>query len=116
MRHTRHRRSRVVEEECPQPKSGGVRVRVPARGCLLADLLDARRAFTPKKPRLPFTPGWDLIGVLDRLATGISGVKPGHIVGRASDQQLLRFPSSPQLSTNPWPLTGGDGVTLTEDR
>src|SRR6516164_8547562 len=70
---------RVVEEECPEPKSGEVRVKVLAAGVSLPDLL-MREGVHPEKPRLPFTPGWDLIGVVDRLGAGISGIEPGHIV------------------------------------
>ena len=33
---------RVVEEECPEPKNGEVRVRVLAAGVSLPDLTDAR--------------------------------------------------------------------------
>src|SRR5262249_19037460 len=70
---------RVIEEECPEPKSGEVRVRVLAAGVSLPDLL-MREGVYPEKPRLPFTPGWDLVGVADRLGAGISGIEPGHIV------------------------------------
>src|SRR5574341_2162695 len=31
-------------------------------------------------PRLPFTPGWDLVGVVDRLGQGVSGIEPGQVV------------------------------------
>ena len=34
-------------------------------------------------PPLPFTPGWDLIGVVDRLGDGVSGAAPGQIFGGA---------------------------------
>ena len=53
---------RVVEEECPEPKDGEVRVRVLAAGVSLPDLL-MREGVHPETPRLPFTPGWDLIAV-----------------------------------------------------
>jgi NADPH:quinone reductase len=69
---------RVVEEECPQPKRGEVRVRVLAAGVSLPDLL-MREGVHPETPPLPFTPGWDLIGVVDRLGDGISGIEPGQI-------------------------------------
>jgi NADPH2:quinone reductase len=69
----------VVEEECPEPKGGEVRVRVLAAGVSLPDLL-MREGVHPEKPRLPFTPGWDFIGVVDRLGAGISGIEPGQIV------------------------------------
>ena len=70
---------RVIEEECPEPKSGEVRVRVLTAGVSLPDLL-MREGVHPEKPRLPFTPGWDLVGVVDRLGAGISGIEPGQIV------------------------------------
>src|SRR5512137_2139462 len=70
---------RVVEEECPEPKDGEVRVRVLAAGVSLPDLL-MREGVHPETPSLPSTPGWDLVGVVDRLGNGISGIEPGQIV------------------------------------
>jgi NADPH:quinone reductase-like Zn-dependent oxidoreductase len=70
---------RVVEEECPEPKDGEVRVRVLAAGVSLPDLM-MREGIHPETPPLPFTPGWDLIGVVDRLGAGVSGIEPGQIV------------------------------------
>jgi NADPH2:quinone reductase len=69
----------LVEEECPEPKDGEVRVRVLAAGVSLPDLM-MREGVHPETPRLPFTPGWDLVGVVDRLGDGISGVEPGRTV------------------------------------
>ncbi len=70
---------RVVEEECPEPKRGEVRVRVLAAGVSLPDVM-AREGVHPETPRVPFTPGWDLVGVVDRLGDGASGMEPGHTV------------------------------------
>jgi NADPH:quinone reductase-like Zn-dependent oxidoreductase len=39
-----------------------------------------REGIHPETPRLPFTPGWDLVGVVDRLGAGVSGIAPGQIV------------------------------------
>jgi len=69
----------VLEEECPEPTGGEVRVRVLAAGVSLPDLL-MREGVHPETPPLPFTPGWDLIGMVDRLGDGISGIEPGQIV------------------------------------
>ena len=69
----------VVEGECPEPKADEVRVRVLAAGVSLPDIL-AREGVHPETPRLPFTPGWDLVGVVDRLGDGVSGLEPGQIV------------------------------------
>jgi NADPH2:quinone reductase len=74
----------VVEEECPEPKRGEVRVRVLAAGVALPDIL-AREGVHPETPKAPFTPGWDLVGVVDRLGDGVtgtgpSGIQPGQII------------------------------------
>ena len=70
---------RVVEEECPEPKGREVRVRVLAAGVSLPDVM-AREGIHPETPPVPFTPGWDLVGVVDRLGEGVSGIELGQIV------------------------------------
>src|SRR5437016_5171025 len=50
-----------------------------AAGVSLPDIM-AREGMHPETPPVPFTPGWDLIGVVDRLGAGISGIEPGQIV------------------------------------
>jgi NADPH:quinone reductase-like Zn-dependent oxidoreductase len=70
---------RVLEEECPEPKDGEVRVRVLAAGVSLPDLM-MREGIHPETPRVPFTPGWDLVGLVDRLGDRVSGIEPGQIV------------------------------------
>ena len=42
----------VVEEECPEPKEGEVRVRVLAAGVSLPDIM-AREGVHPETPRVP---------------------------------------------------------------
>jgi NADPH2:quinone reductase len=39
-----------------------------------------REGIHPETPRLPFTPGWDLVGVVEGLGHGVSGTEPGQIV------------------------------------
>jgi NADPH:quinone reductase-like Zn-dependent oxidoreductase len=70
---------RVVEEECPKPKPGEVRVRVLTAGVSLPDVM-MREGIHPETPRLPFTPGWDLVGVVDELGEGVSGIEQGQLV------------------------------------
>src|SRR5215475_1174021 len=69
----------VVDEECPEPKAGEVRVRVLAAGVSLPDVM-MREGVHPETPRLPFTPGWDLVGAVDQPGDGVSGIEPGQIV------------------------------------
>lgn len=69
----------VIEEERPEPKDGEVLVRVLTAGVSLPDIM-AREGIHPETPAVPYTPGWDLVGIVDRLGTGVSGVEPGQVV------------------------------------
>jgi len=70
---------RVVEEDRPEPKPGEVRVKVLAAGVSLPDVM-AREGIHPETPRVPFTPGWDLVGIVDQPGAGVSGIEPGQLV------------------------------------
>jgi NADPH2:quinone reductase len=74
---------RMIEEESPEPKHGEVRVRVLAAGVSLPDIM-AREGIHPETPLVPFTPGWDLVGIVDRLGNGVSGI--------ALDQTIAAMP------------------------
>jgi NADPH:quinone reductase-like Zn-dependent oxidoreductase len=94
----------VVEEECPQPKNGEVRVSVLAAGVSLPDVM-AREGVHPETPAVPFTPGWDLVGVVDRLGDGISGIEPGQIVAALPIHgAYAEFVCLPQRELVPVPL------------
>lgn len=69
----------VVEEQCPEPKRGEVRIKVLAAGVALPDVM-AREGIHPETPTVPFTPGWDLVGLVDQLGEGVSGIEPGQTV------------------------------------
>jgi NADPH2:quinone reductase len=69
----------LLEEERPEPQRGGVRLKVLAAGVCLPDVM-MREGIHPETPALPFTPGWDLVGEVDRVGAGVSGIEPGQIV------------------------------------
>src|SRR5215208_4107058 len=69
----------VREEELPGPGLGEVRVRILATGVSLPDLM-MREGVHPEAPRPPFTPGWDLVGVVDKLGVGAHALEPGQMV------------------------------------
>lgn len=104
----------VLEEECPEPKNGEVRVRVLAAGVALPDVM-ARAGVHPETPPVPFTPGWDLVGVVDRLGDGASGVEPGQIVASMSIKgAYAEFICLPQSELIPVPpgLDPAEAVSL----
>jgi NADPH2:quinone reductase len=69
----------LIEEDVPAPGAGEVRVKVLAAGVSLPDVL-AREGVHPETPRLPYTPGWDLVGIVDHLGQDASGFEPGQTV------------------------------------
>jgi len=70
----------VVEEDIPEPEAGEVRVKVLAAGVSAFDLIYRRWGRLPGSPRLPFTLGEDVVGVVDKLGTGVSSLEPGQTV------------------------------------
>ena len=69
----------VVGEDLPEPGAGEVRVKVLAAGVSGYDLMDRRFSF-PGGPPLPYTPGQDIVGLVDGLGEGVSTLEPGQEV------------------------------------
>lgn len=69
----------VIEESCPQPGVGEARIKVLNAGVSLPDIM-AREGIHPETPRVPFTPGWDLVGIVDQLGEGVTEVEVGQKV------------------------------------
>jgi len=104
----------VLEEERPEAKRGEVQVRVLAAGVCLPDLM-AREGVHPETPPLPFTPGWDLVGVVDRLGDGVSALEPGQIVAALPiSGAYAEFVCLPQRELVPVPsgLDAAEAVSL----
>jgi NADPH:quinone reductase-like Zn-dependent oxidoreductase len=105
---------RVIEENYPEPKRGEVRVRVLAAGVALPDIM-AREGIHPETPAVPFTPGWDLVGVVDRLGDGVSGIEPGQIIAAMPiSGAYAEFVCLPQRELVPVPsgLDASEAVSL----
>jgi NADPH:quinone reductase-like Zn-dependent oxidoreductase len=63
----------------PAPRLGEVRVKVLAAGVSVPDVL-AREGVHPETPRVPYTPGWDLVGIVDGIGEGVSDFELGQTV------------------------------------
>ncbi len=74
----------VVEEDLPEPRASEVRVKVLAAGVSGYDLMFRRSGLLPGTPRVPFTLGEDVVGVVDRLGEGVSTVELGQTVAGAT--------------------------------
>lgn len=69
----------VIESEIPEPASGEVRIRVKATGLAFADIL-MREGLYPGTPKVPFAPGYDVVGEVEMLGEGVAGWQPGDRV------------------------------------
>ena len=69
----------VVEEDDPRPGPAEVRVRVLAAGVSFSDAL-LRAGTYLGGPKPPFTPGYELVGVVERLGAGCSRLREGDRV------------------------------------
>ena len=71
---------RVVEDDDPRPGPGEVRVRVLASGVSFTDA-QLRAGTYLGGPKPPFTPGYELVGVVEKLGPGCSRLREGDRVG-----------------------------------
>jgi NADPH:quinone reductase len=70
---------KVVEDDVPQPGQGEVRVRVLAAGVSFTDA-QLRAGTYLGVPKPPFTPGYDLVGVVEELGPGCTRLRVGDRV------------------------------------
>jgi NADPH:quinone reductase-like Zn-dependent oxidoreductase len=71
---------RVVEDDVPRPGPGEVRVRVLAAGVSFTDA-QLRAGTYLGVPKPPFTPGYELVGVVEELGPGCSRLQEGDRIG-----------------------------------
>lgn len=71
---------KIVEDEVPRPGPGEVRVRVLAAGVSFTDA-QLRAGTYLGVPRPPFTPGYELVGVVEELGSGCTRLRVGDRVG-----------------------------------
>jgi NADPH:quinone reductase-like Zn-dependent oxidoreductase len=61
---------KVIDEPLPEPRPDEVRLKVLVTGVAFADVL-MRYGMYPHTPPLPFSPGYDVVGVIDRLGENV---------------------------------------------
>ena len=66
----------------PEPGTGQVRVRVTAAGVNFPDNLIIEGKYQ-ERPELPFVPGMELAGVIDKCGSDVTGLAPGQRVAAA---------------------------------
>lgn len=75
----------------PEPSPGEVRLRVLAAGVSYGDVM-MRRGNVPGSPKLPYAPGYDVVGEVEALGVGVSSLRPGtRVVAITSTGGYARF-------------------------
>ena len=73
----------VVESPLRSPVAGEVRVKILYTGVGFTDVI-MRYGYYPYAPKIPFAPGYEIIGLVDALGDGVAGVVLGEKVAALS--------------------------------
>src|SRR6478672_4436076 len=105
---------RIVEEDDPRPGPGEVRVRVLAAGVSYTDAM-LRAGSYLGVPNPPFTPGYELVGVVEELGPGCSRLRVGDRIGAltvwGADAERVCVPESGAVNV-PEDLDPGEVLSL----
>ena len=63
---------KIVEEAAlPEPKPGEVRIKVLAASAAFTDIIIRKGKYPDVKDKPPFSPGYDVVGVVEKLGDGV---------------------------------------------
>lgn len=89
------------EQTLPDPGPGEVRIKVLAAGTGFTDTFIRRGRYSDFKGPLPFTPGYELVGVVEQTGPGVTGPRVGQVVAFASSAATANTRSA--LRVSPFP-------------
>jgi NADPH2:quinone reductase len=72
---------KLVEENDPRPGPGEVRIRVLAAGVSFTDAQLRAGTYIPGGPKPPFTPGYEVVGVVEEVGPACSRLREGDRIG-----------------------------------
>lgn len=105
----------IEETKLPEPKSGEVRVKVLVTSAAFTDVMIRKGKYPDVKEKPPFSPGYDMVGVVDKLGEGVTRFKVGQrvadltVIGAYSE--YLCLPES-RLTPVPEGLDPAEAVSL----
>ena len=72
---------KVVEEATlPEPAADEVRIKVQATSACFTDTMVRKGIYFDLKKKPPFPPGYDVVGVVDKVGTAVTHLKVGQTV------------------------------------
>ena len=75
----------VVENELRSPKAGEVQIKVLATGVGRTDI-NYRYGLSPFSPKIPFVPGYEIVGIVEAVGDGVTRVAVGDRVAALTGQ------------------------------
>jgi NADPH:quinone reductase-like Zn-dependent oxidoreductase len=104
----------VIEKDLRPPSAGEARIKILATGVCQDDVA-ARVGNRPFLPKLPFVPGYTMVGVVDAIGQGVTGVADGDRVGAltqlGSYAEYIYWPADKLVHVPP-ALDPAEAVTL----
>jgi NADPH:quinone reductase-like Zn-dependent oxidoreductase len=104
----------VVETELRDPNPGEARIKIQATGVGRTDVV-MRRGYYIYAPKIPFVPGYEIIGVVDAVGTGVTQVVVGDRVAALTvygGYAEYIYRNADELVQVPAALDAAEAVTL----
>jgi len=105
----------VVENELHAPAAGEVRIKVLATGVGRTDV-NYRYGYSPFSPRVPFVPGYEIMGVVEAVGAGVTRVAAGDrvaaLTGHGGYTEMI-YLGQEHLVQVPPPLAPAEVAVLT---
>lgn len=93
---------KLQDIEAPEPGPGQVRLRIEACGVNFADTLIVQGKYQ-EKPALPFAPGAEVCGVVDKAGEGVSLAEGTRVAGLIGSGGFAEYALAPAASCVPVP-------------
>jgi NADPH:quinone reductase-like Zn-dependent oxidoreductase len=104
----------VIENDLREPAAGEVRIKVLAAGVGQTDI-NYRYGYSPLSPKVPFVPGYEVMGIVDAIGEGVTKVAIGDrvsaLTGYGSYTEMI-YLGQEHLVQVPQNLNPGDVVTV----
>lgn len=105
----------IEDSHLPEPKPGEIRVKVLATSAAFTDTMIRKGAYPDVKSKPPFSPGYDMVGTVDKLGEGTGKFRVGDrvcdltVIGSYSEYVCV---SEDRLVPVPESVDPGEAVSL----
>jgi NADPH:quinone reductase len=103
----------ISQKPIPEPRAGWVRIKVSSIGLNFADILNVRGEYLTRA-RVPFVPGMEFSGIVDKLGEGVTHLEVGQLVAALGMGAFAEYVVTPAAAILPIPanLTAREAAAL----